>query len=141
MDEKKYLAIICGDWNDGDYVYNILHVDWEEASKLIVINLFIESVLKELKSINAGHKVYLDKLCDLLNEIVTYDYDLHKWVYTYKCEDENFEEPEYLYLSKLPKEDLFAVMDFCTEYMPSGYECSCHSLVSIEIYETASKVY
>ena len=51
------------------------------------------------------------------------------------------ENPTLAYLYKQSTEDLDYIMEFISDWMPFGYECPCHSLKYISIYEIVNQVY
>lgn len=143
--EKKYLAIICGDWNDGDYVYNIETVNEQEKDWLIHIDKLIDETILNSKS-SRWRKVSLEEIEETLYLLVEREFqdDTYSWIpktltYAEKCRAK--ENSMFNYLSTLSIEDLGSMLEFILEWIPGGYECSCHTLCSLDIYEITNKIY
>lgn len=142
--ENKYLAIICADWNDADYVYRIKEVDEQRKDWLIRMEELFDTITANL-SVGNWRNTDLERLSSLLDEIITYEYskDYSTKTWRRKGLDEEYLEdaPDLAYLNRLSLEDLGNICDFIHDWIPSGYECSCHSLEYVHIYELKDKVH
>lgn len=108
-----YLAIIKGDWNDGDYVHRVATVTREVGLWLLKVYHTIDSMLKD-------SQLPYDFLIDILHE--------------YRITEEGVPD----WLKKYNEPDIYDVIDFDDTFMPWGYECGCHTLVSISVYKIDS---
>ena len=124
----SYLAIITGDWNDGDYVRSIIKGDKDRMDELInayeLTEVFITTYQTEYPS-DWGRRTVDD-----LMGVLLYDYE----TYEEMCDTEPW-------IKQFSKEEIELVSGFLECDIPSGYECGIHTLKSLEIYEINNQYY
>ena len=123
----NYLAIITGDWNDGDYVTSIIKGNKAEMDELInaykLTEVFITIYQKEHPS------EWSRRTIGELMSILLYDYG----TYEEMCDNEPW-------LKQFTKEEVESVSCFL-KWDPRGYECDIHTLKGLEIYEINNQYY
>lgn len=136
---SKYLVIIKGDVNDGDYAYSVNVASAEEVEH---IKELVESIRK-IKEVYKKHHFksnvswrdnlpYLDEVWESLPECIKYPWEDEE---DYKYED------EYEWLEGIEEKDLENFREFMDDYLPYGtsdYD-SVHTIVDILVYELASE--
>lgn len=124
----NYLAIITGDWNDGDYVRSVITGDKDSMNELInayeLTEVFITTYQTKHPS-NWGRRTI-----DELMSVLLYDYE----TYEEMCAAEPW-------LKQFSKEEIESVSSFLDWDIPSGYECNIHTLKGLEIYEISNQYY
>lgn len=124
----SYLAIITGDWNDGDYVRSIIKGNKDQMDELInaykLTEVFITTYQTEHPS-NWGRRT-IGELMDVL----LYDYETYEEI----CDAEPW-------LKQFSEKEIDLVSCFLEWDIPSGYECNIHTLKGLEIYEINNQYY
>lgn len=124
----SYLAIITGDWNDADYVRSIIKGDKDRMDELInayeLTEVFITTYQTEHPS------EWCRRTIDELMSVLLYDYE----TYEEMCDAEPW-------LKQFSKEKIESVSGFLEWDIPSGYECSIHTLKGLEVYEINNQIY
>lgn len=119
----QYLIIICGDWNDGDYVYNQTVVNSKKELQIILDGITMLKTLQQMyHKMDPGNwgRKFTDVI-DLLDDAYSPSEDFkneYKWLFdTY---------------TKEQMDDMYQIYE---DYIPHGYECQIHTIVSVEVYE------
>ena len=124
----NYLAIITGDWNDGDYVTSIIKGNKDRMDELInaykLTKVFITTYQAEHPS------EWCRRTVDELMDVLLYNYE----TYEEMCDAEPW-------LKQFSKEEIESVSGFLEWDIPSGYECNIHTLKGLKIYEISSDYY
>lgn len=124
----NYLAIITGDWNDGDYVTSIIKGDKDRMDELInayeLTEVFITTYQTEHPS-EWSHRTIGE-----LMSILLYDYE----TYEEMCDNEPW-------LKQFSEEEVELVGGFLEWDIPRGYECDIHTLKGLSIYEINNQYY
>ena len=124
----SYLAIITGDWNDGDYVTSITKGNKNEMDELInayeLTEVFITTYQKENPS------EWSRRTIGELMSILLYDYE----TYEEMCDAEPW-------LKQFTEEEVRLVSGFLEWDIPRGYECDIHTFKGLEIYEINNQYY
>ena len=124
----NYLAIITGDWNDGDYVRSVITGNEDLMKKLIKAYNLTETFITTYQTEHPSE--WCRRTIDELMSVFLYDYE----TYEEMCDAEPW-------LKQFSKEEIKSVSDFLEWDIPSGYECSIHTLKGIEIYEINNQIY
>lgn len=124
----NYLAIITGDWNDGDYVKSIITGNKDLMNKLINAYKLTERfiITYQLEHPSQWGRRTIDELMDIL----LYNHE----TYEEMCDAEPW-------LKHFSKEEVELVNNFLEQDIPSGYECNIHTLKGLEIYEINTQIY
>lgn len=124
----NYLAIITGDWNDGDYVRSIITGNEDLMKRLIKAYKLTETFITtyQIEHPSRWGRRTIDELMDVL----LYDYETYEEI----CDAEPW-------LKQFSKEEIDLVSYFLEWDIPSGYECNIHTLKGLEIYEINNKIY
>lgn len=153
MSDKKYLAVIQGDWNYQDYVYTINEIDEKEKDKLMKALDLIGDFEEKFhdNEFHSGGYHYPDHNIEHLAEYLEKSWDNSdedEMVYfkPYRSPKE-LENPEFRYVYSLPIEDIMLLIWFFDFYMPEGggdcdTDCNsgCHTLSHYSIYEISDIV-
>ena len=124
----SYLAIITGDWNDGDYVTSIVRGDKNLMDELIVAYKLTETFVKTFQMEHPSR--WGRRTIDELMDVLLYDYETYEEMYD--------AEP---WLKQFSKEEVESVSHFLEWDIPSGYECNIHTLKGLKIYKISSDYY
>ena len=124
----SYLAIITGDWNDGDYVTSIVRGDKNLMDELISAYKLTETFVKTFQTEHPSR--WGRRTIDELMDVLLYEYETYEEMYD--------AEP---WLKQFSKEEVESVSHFLEWDIPSGYECNIHTLKGLKIYEISSDYY
>ena len=124
----SYLAIITGDWNDGDYVTSIVRGDKNLMDELISAYKLTETFVKTFQTEHPSR--WGRRTIDELMDVLLYDYETYEEMYD--------AEP---WLKQFSKEEVELVSHFLEWDISSGYECNIHTLKGLKIYEISSDYY
>jgi hypothetical protein len=124
----NYLAIITGDWNDGDYVRSVITGNEDLMKKLIKAYNLTETFIKTYQTEHPSE--WCRRTIDELMDVLLYNYE----TYEEMCDAEPW-------LKQFSKEDIDLVSYFLEWDIPVGYECNIHTLKGLEIYEINNRIY
>ena len=129
MDKEKYLAVVTGDWNDGDTVNSQSFIDKETVEKIKKVIPLIERAQTQKGEEFSPHLSF-----DTIIEDLDIEMDS---VYSNKGsrygEDGYFSDWEEN--CKFTQEEVELILWFNAQFMPYGYDMPCHTLTNVEIYE------
>lgn len=125
-----YHIIIKGDWNDSDFVYSIMDVNEEEKNQIVNMYKLTQKFIRD-------YEKYYGRCWDLWEIHVFLD-DLILYTEKGKEFTEYIEDDEWV-SDLYTVEQASDILWFLEDYVPSGYECSIHTLHELEVYEFIKK--
>ena len=123
----NYLAIITGDWNDGDYVRSVITGNEDLMKKLIKAYNLTERFITTYQTEHPSR--WGRRTIGELMDVLLYDYD----------NDEEMCDAEP-WVKQFSKEDIDLVSYFLEWDIPAGYDCNIHTLKGLEVYEINNRI-